>query len=453
MNIGISIWAFLAFISCILIWNFAFKRKISEAMMLGVLVVNAFGGLENYFPNLIGALLSASESSSAMSPILFIMMAALMTKTGVIYRLVNILNSLLGRLRGGAAYVSVAGSAVFGPIAGSSAVTSATVGSITIPWMQQTGWSPEMAATINAGNSGLCLSIPLASSSLYMLLGFAEVTALVSTDSALAACWCAGMWTLLWRFIMVRYYVGKYNIQKVDRSDIEPLKRSLRLNGKSLTICLGIAIPFLLTVGPLSQWLRSTRFGPEGVEAIDIIVWIPIAIMLITLLEGRKFLPKGKKEWADFFKDTAKSQSGVAPMVLFSITAGELIKNLGFSQDMTALLSALNMPNAIMIIAIGLVVVLMASPLNAMATTTAIGSLAFLAMTNSGVAPAAAIAAFMVYLSTEGTSPPTSTAIFISCGLAECKVESTFKNLILHYCIPLAIIGMLIALGILPVIS
>ena len=91
---------------------------------------------------------------------LFTIMSSIMTQTGIITRLVNILNAILGRLRGGPAYVSACASALFGMVSGASSANAATVGSITIPWMRESGWSKEVAATMNTGNAGLGICIP-----------------------------------------------------------------------------------------------------------------------------------------------------------------------------------------------------------------------------------------------------------------------------------------------------
>lgn len=83
----------------------------------------------------------------------FVLMEIVVQATGLIDRLIEILNSVFGRLRGGTAYVSTLSSAMIGLIAGSTAGNSATVGAVTIPWMKKTGWSSERAATLVAGNS------------------------------------------------------------------------------------------------------------------------------------------------------------------------------------------------------------------------------------------------------------------------------------------------------------
>ena len=60
----------------------------------------------------------------------------------------------------------------------------------------------------------------------------------------------------------------------------------------------------------------------------------------------------------------------------------------------------------------------------------------------------------LIFASTEGASPPSSAPIFISCSIAEeDDVRVTFKPLVFHYVIPIVLIGILIALGILPIVG
>ena len=46
MEIGIGIWAFLAYIGFILIWNLVVKRKLAEAMMISWIIVCLLHGLD-----------------------------------------------------------------------------------------------------------------------------------------------------------------------------------------------------------------------------------------------------------------------------------------------------------------------------------------------------------------------------------------------------------------------
>ena len=102
-------------------------------------------------------------------------------------KLIEILNSLIGGIRGGPGYVAVAASALLGLVAGNSTANAATVGSFTIPWMKSSGWPKETAATITAGNAGSGQSFP-AASVMFLMLGMPQIAALVTIDTFILPC-------------------------------------------------------------------------------------------------------------------------------------------------------------------------------------------------------------------------------------------------------------------------
>ena len=239
MVIGIGIWAFIAYISFVLIWNLVFKRKLAEAMMIAWIIVCLFHGPAQFFPALEKSFLSGTKTSSCLSPILFVGMAALMEETNIIGRLIDILNSVLGRIKGGPAYVSVLASALMGLISGSTAANAATVGSITIPWMMETGWDKDTAAIINSGNAGLGVSLP-PSTSMFLMLGFADVAAFVTTGQVYLAVLTAGIYGIIYRLLIVRYFVKKNHIEPLDDAQVPPFLPTLKEKWMSLIIFLGV---------------------------------------------------------------------------------------------------------------------------------------------------------------------------------------------------------------------
>ena len=157
-GIGIGIISLLVYIAAILVINMVLKRKMAEAMMWSFLIILAMGGIfagQNVFTLAQTGIKAAAKQEVVYASMAFVFMAFMMDKTGVIGRLVEILNSVLGRLPGGSGYVSTIASALFGMVSGSGSGNASAVGSITIPWMKQSGWSTERATTIVAGNAGL----------------------------------------------------------------------------------------------------------------------------------------------------------------------------------------------------------------------------------------------------------------------------------------------------------
>lgn len=157
MTVGIV--ALLVFIAVTVVMNVPLKRPISEALLVALVATTLVGGADA--AGLLWAgVRDAVDNDVTFAGMAFVFMGAVVSATGLIERLIGILNSLFGRVRGGAAYVSTAGSAAIGLVAGSTAGNAATVGSVTIPWMKENGWSSTRAATLVAGNSGLGVSLP-----------------------------------------------------------------------------------------------------------------------------------------------------------------------------------------------------------------------------------------------------------------------------------------------------
>jgi len=91
---------------------------------------------------------------------LFLLMGDLMTEGGVSSRLVALANAFVGRIKGGLAHVLVVASLFFGTLTGSATATTAAIGSIMIPRMEEYGWDRSYSAALTACASPLGLLIP-----------------------------------------------------------------------------------------------------------------------------------------------------------------------------------------------------------------------------------------------------------------------------------------------------
>ena len=449
MSVGIL--SLVLYIAVILFWNLLLKRNIGEAMIVSWIAVLVLGG-SKALVLMQKSIVFAATQETLFAAMAFIYMSSLMKKTGIVLKMVDILNSVFGRIAGGAGYIATLASALFGLISGSGSGNAASVGSITVPWMINSGWKNSMAATIVAGNSGLGISFP-PSSTMFLLLGLPVVVAAkVTAGDLYIALMFTGMWTLVYRLILIKYFVQRDNVAPIPPEMINPFIKTFSQGWTSLLIFLGILVPVLVTIGPFEAYLKSiATFGAKGMKSVSIIVWIPIFIIWITILEGRKKLPQSFKEWMDFNKDTAKQFSVAGATLFFAFAAGDVMTKLGLGPDMTNLLKSLDVAPWLMILIVGIIVTLVAGPLSSTATVVAVGAVAFSALTHVGVPPVTAAACILVFNSTEGASPPSSAPIYIASGLAQVNPVVTFKPLIFLYVIPTIAIGVLIGLGILPI--
>ncbi|RKL63366.1 C4-dicarboxylate ABC transporter permease [Thermoanaerobacteraceae bacterium SP2] len=419
-------------------------------MGIGLIVVLLFGGSQ-FFILLQDGIIYAVTQETVFAALAFVFMAYVMTKTGLISRLVDILNSILGRIPGGAGYISTLASALMGMISGSGSGNAASVGSITIPWMINSNWPRELSATVVAGNAGLGASIPPCSA-MFILLGMAVVADKVTTGQLYMALLTAGLWVTLYRLVVVRFFVKQYDIKPLPAEMIKPFSQTLRDGWSSLLMFLGIIIPIVVTMGPIAEALSAAKnFGAEALDEISIIVWIPVLISWIALFEGRKYLPKTAAGWYDFIVSSSKRYVVVGATLVFAFAAGRVLTKLGLSEDIMAILEAVNLSPLLIVILVGILVIAVAAPLTNTATITAVGSVSFSALLMAGINPVAAATAILIWSASEGASPPNSAPIFIATGIANVDPVKTFKPLIIYYLIPTIILGTLIALQILPI--
>ncbi|MFC4768075.1 TRAP transporter large permease [Effusibacillus consociatus] len=109
---------------------------------------------------LIQRMFAALDSFPLMAIPFFILAGSLMETGGISRRLVNFANSLAGGMTGGLAVVTVITAMFFSAISGSSAATTAAIGSILIPAMVKRGYDLRFAAATQAVSGELGVIIP-----------------------------------------------------------------------------------------------------------------------------------------------------------------------------------------------------------------------------------------------------------------------------------------------------
>lgn len=91
---------------------------------------------------------------------LFIMAGGIMDKGGIGDKLVDVVDTIAGRIRGGLGVVTVVTCAIFGAVSGSSSATVSCIGSIMIPKLKRAGYPVGHVAAILANSGVLGILIP-----------------------------------------------------------------------------------------------------------------------------------------------------------------------------------------------------------------------------------------------------------------------------------------------------
>jgi len=444
----IGIWALGAYLAVILLWTTAIKRSVGEAMILGFLVVLPFTGAAAAQVGW-SALSSAATDEIVYATMAFVFMGYLLDKGGVLDRLIDLLNSLIGGVKGGPAWVSTVASAGLGGVVHNQAAIAATVGSVTIPWMEKSKLDKPAAATLVAGNAGMGITFPF-SASMFVLVGSATVGPLLNINALVLPLLFCGLWCFLHRLIVTWMLIRKSGMAPLDAAHRLSVRTAFGQGWATLLLFVVVAIPLAITSGFLTSAL-SDWTGGDVSKSVSVIVWIPVVLLITGALLGRKQLPRTGRDWGTLLQGSAPRFGIVGVTVLFAFAGANALAATGLPKQMTALLNGLNLPLWLLAILIGLIVIAVAAPLSATATMAAVGTVGVAALVAAGVPATTAAVAVLVFSSCEAAVPPGGAPLYVACGIADVNPIKTFARLLTHYALPLLVIGVLIILGILPI--
>jgi TRAP-type C4-dicarboxylate transport system permease large subunit len=443
----IGIWALGAYLAVILLWTTVIKRSVGEAMLLGFLVVLPFTGAAAQTGW--DAFYDAITDEIVYATMAFVFMGYLLERTGVLERLIDLLNSLIGGVKGGPAWVSTVASAGLGGVVHNQAAIAATVGSVTIPWMEKSRLDKPSAATLVAGNAGMGITFPF-SASMFVLVGSSTVGPLLKVNDLVLPLLLGGLWCFLHRLVITYVLIRKSDMTPLDPAHRTPVRRAFAQGWGTMLLFVVVAVPLIITSGAIADAL-SDWTGSDVAKAVSVIVWIPVVLIVTGTILGRKRLPRGGKAYWDFLQQSAPRFGVVGVTVVFAFAGANALAATGLPKQMTALLNELHLPLWLLAILIGLIVIAVAAPLSATATMAAVGTVGVATLVAAGVPATTAAVAVLVFSSCEAAVPPGGAPLYVACGIADVDPIKTFARLFVLYALPLLAIGVLIALGVLPI--
>ena len=170
----------------------------------------------------------------------------------------NLASSAAGRLKGGAAKVSVAASALFGSISGSASANVASTGAITLPAMIRLKYPRSLAGAVEAvASSGGQIMPPLMGAGAFVMV---ELTGISYVDIMQAALLPALLYFLaVW--VGINAFTRRYELLGLPEEETPALKLVM------ITSCF-----FLIPFGTLIWAMFGPGFTPQYAASISILV-------------------------------------------------------------------------------------------------------------------------------------------------------------------------------------
>ena len=330
--------------------------------------------------------------------IAFIIFGAFLQVTGAGDFFSNLAKATIGGVRGGPAKAAVVGSALMGTISGSAVANVATVGTFTIPLMKKTGYTPEVAAGIEAtGSCGGQIMPPVMGAAAFIMADFLKVP---YTHVAIAAAFPAILYYLS-LFFMVDLEAAKIGLRGMPEEEIPSLKKTMLQSGHLL-------IPILALIA----FLGFIQYSPQKAAFLSI-----IALVLVSFLRSHTRLNAERT-----FTALAQGAIGTLEVAIVCACAGiaiGIIMRTGLGFILTNVLIELSHG----ILPVLMVLTMLASTIMGMGLPTSacyiiVAVLIAPAMIKLGVLPMAAHLFAFYYATLSAITPPVALAAYAAAGIA-----------------------------------
>lgn len=393
--------------------------------MLGTLTI-AEGGLW-------GSLTGVSVSIVAI----FVIFGAVLNGGEAGQGFMNVAGAAAGRLKGGAAKVSVISSALFGSISGSASANVASTGVITLPAMTRLGYPKRLAAAVEAvASSGGQIMPPLMGAGAFVMV---ELTGRPYVDIMVAAILPAILYFLaVW--VGINAFAQRYDLPGVPEED--------RPSMRTVAITSGF---FLVPFTILLWGMFGGGYTPQYAACLAL-----IAGAALLLLDGNLSFSvvRAKDRMIDVCLNAGRQVALIGSIILCASIVIGVLGLTGLGVKITSLLlsgSGGMLWPALLLTALACLILGMEVPTTAAYVICV--SVAGPALIELGLDPLQAHLFVFWFALLSTITPPVCGAVFIAAGMVEenwLKVAGTAMALgVGLYIVPLAMIanGSLIDLG------
>lgn len=437
----------------ICLWFILLKRPVYEAVFVSFILLVV---ITNKWDSLWGYIHDGLKTSLLYSMVVFVAMSLLLSKTKIIDSTISIILALMGKIPGGAGYVSVIASAFMGSLSGSGPGNVMTTGVITIPAMKKSGFPPELAANIESNASYLGNMIP-PSSNIVAALG-AYVALFPEENLTIGqfwlVCWGCSLWFILLKLVMVYAFCKYYKVKTIDGADLPDIKGTIKTSWQGLLLPIIILLPFVFDF-IFKDTFFTQRLGAEGAKyfSSSMLYFVAGIASIYTVLVAKNKTEITVNKMAKLFGEKIKSISPAIATCLFGYMIGSLFNDLNVADGLKDGIATLNMGKFGLVLVIPLFTCFMGMVIPGSSLVVMFGSVFISLFASVGVNPLLVAAMLPCICGVMcGITPPLALGMYAGMSIAESDFGKTVKN-DLWWVTTQYILEVIILLGLLPILG
>jgi len=352
---------------------------------------------------------------------LFMLTGILMGKAGITTRLVDFASTLVGRYKGGFAYIATITSMIFAGISGSGVADTAATGSITIPAMKSRGYAPAFAASVEASASATGPIIP---PSIPMIVY--GIVAEVSIGALFAGGIIPGL--LIGLSIMLVIWIISHR-RGYEGSD-QPF------SGPEVLRSFVRAVPALIMPIIVLGGIFGGIFTATEASAVGVIYALLVGLFVYRELKV-SHLP-------GIFLETAVIIGTILFLVGTSSAFAWILAAERIPQKMASFLISLSSNRVVILILMNMLCIFAGSILDTVVAITILTPVLLPTIESIGVNPVYFGVLLVVNLAIGLCTPPVGLNLFVGCNMAEIKIENIITTIIPFLMTMISILAILI---------
>ncbi|OIN06622.1 TRAP transporter large permease [Oceanisphaera psychrotolerans] len=385
-------------------------------MIIGVPVAWSFAGVLAYMvyiydANLNTLMLQGYRSVDSVILIalpLFVLTGYLMQSGGIARRLVDFIEVMIGKRRGGMGASMIMASGIFGAIAGTATAAVASIGTIMIEPLEKRGYPRSYSSALLGISSLLGILIP---PSITMIL-FAVVT-----RQSVAACFAASVGPAILLILGLiaanRFGVGRF-FNELSSAAGDGLGQLPGKGRAAIKAFPALSMPIIILGG-----IYGGVFTPTEAAAVAAFSAMLIGFFIYRDLNFRSF--------ARSVVAAAETTGTVILILLFSFMIGRILASERIPQDLTKLVSTLIENPLLILIAVNLFLILAGMIMDDVSVTVVVAPLFLPLMVDTGIHPVhfASIVACSVVIG--ANSPPVAPILYMACRIGKVSIHKAVK--------------------------
>lgn len=416
-------------LATIVVWFMLLKRPVYEAVFISFVVLltvtNTWSSLGDYIDK-------ALSTSLLYSMTAFVAMSIVMTKTKIIDSCIAIILSVLGRITGGAGYVSIIASAFMGALSGSGPGNVMATGAITIPAMKKSGFPPELAANVESNASYMGNMIPPSSNIVAALGAFTALypESNMTTGQFWIVLWGISLWFVLQRILTLFAFCKYYKVKPMSKEELPSFKESLKKGWQGLLLPIIILLPFLLDY-LFKDTFFTERLGADGAKYFSnsMLLFIPGVATIFACLITKDKKTVTPHKIAKMFANGIKSISPAIGVCIIGYMIGALFNEMNVAPEMQEFIMNVNFSKFGLVVFISLLTCFLGMVIPGSSLVVIFGPVFITTFASVGVDPVLAAAMLPCICGVMcGITPPLGLGMYAGMSLAESDFGKTFKN-------------------------